>query len=606
MSYIENEYLDLDLRIPLSSGNYSCILKYLEDATNKYPQYLAIEYGADKITYENLFHRLEVIREILKNEYDILKGKSFIICGSKEPLMIILLLAIMSEAAIPLMLNDKNQLKHYKDSSYKYEYIDVNKYRHIFDHHSISLEESYQNYDYKLKCTYKDMAYNILTSGSTSDPKIITGKHESLAHFILWEKNTLNIKPGDKIGCVTNLTFDVIYRDIFLSLVSGATICLPKKNFLKSPSNIFNWLANNKINILHIVPSILDFWLSRDNIKSNTDMSSIKYILFAGECLYSNVIIKWNEFFRESKPVFYNLYGPSETTLAKFCYQLPTNIDEYNKIIPVGYPITHTKFYIIDDNNNICNKGAEGNVVIRTRYATYGYKSFSVNSYFLENPYQSSEKIFYTGDIGFINKSDNLVITGRANDTIKIFGEKCHLGEIKESLMSIPAILNAEVEYIIYEGEPIIGCFVKLVKDISEIEIRGQLRNIIPLNFIPKFIKIVKELPKLDNGKINKQVLKKYIADEYKIKCKKYYKPEKVFSSLEENISYTFEKEFGLNIQNNVNFFDLGLSSLQITQATIILSDLLGIEISIIDLFEHTNIEQLTKYLKTKRSVDDS
>ena len=591
--------LDNELKKPLSKGCYSTVINHIESVINKHPNEIAIEYGSNKISYKDLYLYVNKAKEILNKNFNISKDKTCILYGSKDPLMIFMLIAVMCESAIPLMIDNINKLDIYIQKGNKdFEYIDVNKYKYLFNYEEIDRNIS-NSYKLDIKCLPHDKAYSIFTSGSTSEPKIITGIHESLTHFILWEKKLLNIVPGNKIGCITNLTFDVIFRDIFLALVSGATLCLPKKDFIKSPKNVFNWLENNNINILHIVPSILSFWLKTNLTDNKKNITSLKYILCAGECLYSDLILKWKSKFTESTTEFFNLYGPSETTLAKFAYKIPLNIS-YNELIPVGLPLSHTKYYILDDNYNIIQNDSKGNVIIRTRYPTIGYSKPSDNKSFLDNPYISNEKLFYTGDIGYINKQGLLVITGRANDTIKILGEKCDLQEIKNNVLNINDISNAEVVYFYHDGEIIIGCFVISDKYINDTDIRKSLKNSLSINFIPKIIKRIDNFPKLDNGKVNKQKLKNYLIQEYKNTSKIFIKTNNI-DSLEDKISLTLQKEFQIEINNNTNFFDLGLSSLQLTQASIVLSDVLNTKIDILDLFEHTNITKLTKHLETKR-----
>ena len=75
-----------------------------------------------------------------------------------------------------------------------------------------------------------DPAYVFFTSGTTGVPKAVVGVHKGLAHFVSWQRDTFGVGPSDRVAQVTGLSFDVVLREIFLPLVSGAALCLRPRN----------------------------------------------------------------------------------------------------------------------------------------------------------------------------------------------------------------------------------------------------------------------------------------------------------------------------------------------------------------------------------------
>lgn len=64
-----------------------------------------------------------------------------------------------------------------------------------------------------------------------------------------------------------------------------------------------------------------------------------------------------------------NLYGPTETTLAKLFYRVkPADVNLES--IPIGKPIDLCKVIIMD---NQMNKSDYGEIYIRTQYMSLGY-----------------------------------------------------------------------------------------------------------------------------------------------------------------------------------------------------------------------------------------
>jgi non-ribosomal peptide synthetase component F len=104
-------------------------------------------------------------------------------------------------------------------------------------------------------------AYLFFTSGTTGVPKGVLGSHKGLSHFLTWQRETFSVGPQDRCAQLTGLSFDVVLRDIFLPLTSGATLCLPESHDVVDRNQIVPWLSRENITILHVVPSLAQSWL---------------------------------------------------------------------------------------------------------------------------------------------------------------------------------------------------------------------------------------------------------------------------------------------------------------------------------------------------------
>src|SRR4029434_2766124 len=106
-----------------------------------------------------------------------------------------------------------------------------------------------------------DPAYLFFTSGTTGVPKGVLGCHKGLSHFLAWQREEFKVTQSDRAAQLTGLSFDVVLRDIFLPLTSGASLHLPDDPAAISSGRLLLWLEREGITLLHSVPSVAQAWL---------------------------------------------------------------------------------------------------------------------------------------------------------------------------------------------------------------------------------------------------------------------------------------------------------------------------------------------------------
>ena len=448
----------------------------------------------------------------------------------------------------------------------------------------------------------EDSAYVFFTSGTTGSPKGILGTHKALSHFLGWEQQTLGVSSGDRVAQLTGLSFDVVLRDIFLPLTAGATLCLPDSASESHETAIVPWLLRERITILHTVPSLANAWL--DSLESPIPLPDLRWVLFAGEPLTALLVHRWREKVGAAGGIF-NLYGPTETTLAKCAHPVPQEVSP--EVQPIGAPLPSTQALVINQANQLCGIGEPGEIVIRTPFRTLGYLDGAPEGRagFIPNPFRADpgDLVYRSGDIGRYDSRGFLRISGRLDDQVKIRGNRVEPAEISAALARHPDIRQSAV--VVHEakaGEKFLIAYVLQERN-SELrdlkELRGFLKRSLPDYMIPAFFVGLDTLPLTANGKLDRKALPAPDLARFQA-TQDYVAPR---DSTEQTLAGLWRMLLKLDeVGIHEDFFELGGHSLTATRLVAHISKDFGVEMPLRAIFENPTIESLAIQIAEKRA----
>jgi len=297
-----------------------------------------------------------------------------------------------------------------------------------------------------------DAAYIFFTSGTTGVPKGILGNHKGLSHFLHWQRETFGVDASDRAAQLTALSFDVLLRDVFLPLVSGATLCIPDDPDSAGPEQLMEWLEREEITLLHSVPSLAQYWLAHK--PPSVSPRHLRCVFFAGEPLPDALVRRWREAFPGGCEIV-NLYGPTETTLAKCFYRVPEH-DVPPGAQPVGHPLPQTQALVLNEQQQLCGFGEPGEIVIRTPFRSFGYinNAEENRSRFVGNFWRDDDTdlLYRTGDRGRYRLDGSLEIIGRIDNQLKIRGVRIEPEEVEAALAAHEGV--REVTVVPREEQP--------------------------------------------------------------------------------------------------------------------------------------------------------
>lgn len=436
---------------------------------------------------------------------------------------------------------------------------------------------------------YADPAYLFFTSGTTGTPKGVLGSHKGLAHFLVWQRTQFNINHTDRSAQLTGLSFDVVLRDIFTPLTGGATLCLPDVDGDLSPSRILPWMEREQITMLHSVPSLAQTWLS--HVPEGVTLKSLRLIFSAGEPLMDTFIEQWRSHFPESGQ-FINIYGPTETTLAKAFY--PVLEPPQQGIQPIGTLIPEADGLVLNKNGRLCGIGEPGEIVIRTPFRSFGYLNAPEKqaTQFRPNPFTDDPEdiVYYTGDLGRYRLDGSLEILGRVDHQIKIRGVRIEPGEIVNVIESHPDVKQTAVLPKLDEvGQKFLVAYVVPMpeKSVNMSELRQWLRQRLADAMVPSAYVLMEALPITANGKLDRKALPE---PEMQIgERKRPYVPPT--TDIEKKLVTIWEEALGVSpISIDDDYFDLGGHSLLAVQLFARIDKELGINLPLTTLFQNPTI----------------
>lgn len=436
-------------------------------------------------------------------------------------------------------------------------------------------------------------AYLIYTSGSTGEPKGVVVEHRNLTAST---RARLLVHPGTPTFLLLSPSaFDSSVAGIWGTLQAGGCLVVASDAELRDPERLVALIARHRVTRTLCVPTLYGLLLDAAERAGTEPLASLRQVIVAGEALPQALVDR--HFAVHSPGVdLVNEYGPTETTVWA-TFQRFTGAGP----VGIGGPIPGALLYVLDDGLRPVPPGAEGELFIGGPGVARGYfgRPEATATAFLDDPFadEPGARMYRTGDLVRRNTAHGLDFIGRKDDQIKVRGHRVELGAVESTLRPLEGVQEAVVLPDV-RGTGLIG-FVASRDGADPLALRRALAEQLPAVMVPGELRVLPELPRNLNGKLDRALLRTLAAEP------SVTRPAAVSRSddpLTAQVTAAWSEVLGVAVvPPDVNFFDLGGHSLAMFQLQDALEQHCGLRPSIVDLFQETTVTAQVTLIRAGR-----
>lgn len=351
-----------------------------------------------------------------------------------------------------------------------------------------------------------DPIYVMYTSGSTGAPKGVTIAHRSILDYARWLLETFSLGPDDITAAQAPFYFDNSTFDIYGTLSCFGKLVLIPEPLLLFPLKLPEFLREKEITTFLWVPTVM-INVANSGALDNIELPRLKTITFAGEVMPNLQLNIWRRAF--PRCVFANMYGPTEITDI-CCYYIVDRPFADHDPLPIGKPCRNMRILILNDQNELCKPGEQGELCILGTGLSLGYWNAPdlSNQVFVQNPLNTlyHERMYRSGDLAYATDDGLIMFLGRRDGQIKVKGNRIELGEIETAAFCVPGVENCCA--LFDEQEQEIVLFVETGAEMPLRRFNQELRRFIPKYMLPSRLVTMERLPHTANDKLDRVTLR--------------------------------------------------------------------------------------------------
>nr|QCX41915.1 Mhr9 [Streptomyces miharaensis]QHD26315.1 non-ribosomal peptide synthetase [Streptomyces miharaensis] len=345
-------------------------------------------------------------------------------------------------------------------------------------------------------------AYVLFTSGSTGTPKGVVRPHRMHTSRIRLEQGMYGMGRDDRHLLKSPISF----REFAWPLATGGTAVLAAPGKDRDDRYLAELIRDERITTVSFVPSMLRLLLTQPAFRT---APALRHVFVGGEALGQDL----EDELRGLGLAVHNTYTLSEADYV--CHRtgpLPEPRPARTGTV-VGVPLD-MRIYLCDAAGRLVPPGVVGEINTAGPGLADGY---------LNRPDLTAERfrpnhldpagppvLFRTGDLARHLPDGQVEYVGRADDQVKVRGQRVEPTEVETVLRGHPGVANAAVVGIPDpdQGAVLVAYVVPDGEEVPPQRLREHLAARLPDFMVPAHVASTPALPLLPSGKVDRKALR--------------------------------------------------------------------------------------------------
>jgi D-alanine--poly(phosphoribitol) ligase subunit 1 len=345
------------------------------------------------------------------------------------------------------------------------------------------------------------IAYINFTSGTTGDPKGVPIQHRGISRLVV-DPVYAPLDENSVLLHLSPVTFDAATFEIWGALLRGGTCVLYPSAHLRF-STLRQVVRDTGVSMVWLTAALFNAVID----EAPDTLDTVGTILTGGERYSHRHMTAALRRYGTGRLV--HIYGPTECTTFSTYHPVSQVPAEAGKL-PIGKPIQNTRLYLAR-RDHLCRPGEVGEILIAGPGLSPGYLGAPEGGQPAFAEYDIGgvrERVYRTGDFGYLLDSGELIFEGRRDDQVKVNGFRIELAELSHVIGDHPRVRESYVTVTETAGDKkIVAFIVGYAPDLTAPEMLKYVKSRLPAYMAPAIVRICDQLPLTAGGKVDRRAL---------------------------------------------------------------------------------------------------
>ena len=430
-------------------------------------------------------------------------------------------------------------------------------------------------------CHETRFGHALVTSGTTGKPALVRLPGGAWREPLSWYADTLGLSRADVFCFLSGPAHDPMLRQAVLPYLLTARLTIPVPEEQADPGALLEMLAREGVTVLDITPGQAE--LLAGAAGGATTLPGLRHVTLYGARLTDALAVRLHEL--APGAVIRNLYGSTETPQASGLRRwdsreaLDPGWRRRRASVPVGKGTPYRELTVLTPAGGVTGIGQLGQVAVRGDGLALGLTD---DSGYLR-----------TGDLGRFTPDAEVEIVGRVDRQLSVRGHRVEPAAIESVLRASPDVESVAV------GLDAMSALVAWVavgdRAAGPEQWWPRIRAQLPAWSHPDRTHVLSALPLTANGKPDMAALARLPVPAARLRDADEGDPD-----LLGRLGACCERVCGHRVEPNRTFFEAGLTSLDLVRVHAALLAEIPYEFSVIDMFRHPSMAQLSQWLRDR------